>query len=187
MLDPNKMIPPNPPEDQEGASPKALESSKERTHMSAKDLQIGSLVWELDDTHWEFPPDSSLDRRPLRRPMWRECTIVAETKKKWIAVRSDLVPKYNVQPRCVARYLREIPKNCRKSYYPAPPYTWRSQLFSIALTPRVVEDDVWVHENRGKVIQAVNKADNATLFKVAKVLGLKTPRTSLPPTENSTL
>jgi hypothetical protein len=135
-------------------------------------LQLGSFVWELDDTHHEFPPASSLDRRPLRRPMWRECTIVAETKKNWIAVRSDLAPKYNVQPRSLARYVCEIPKNCRTPYYPAPPYTWRNQILSIALTPQAVEDDVWAYENRGKVIQAVDKTDNATLLKVAKLLKL---------------
>jgi hypothetical protein len=103
--------------------------------------------------------------------MWRECTIVAETKKNWIAVRSDLAPKYNLQPRSLARYVREIPKNCRKPYY--PPYTWRSQILSIALNAQAVEDDVWVHENRGKVVQAVNKTDNETLTKVAKLLKLR--------------
>jgi hypothetical protein len=133
--------------------------------MSAKNLQIGSVVHVLNTTL----------RGRLRRDQWEEWTIVGETSKSWIAFLTALLPSYQRNPESYKNSAIKIPKNFEGSAYSAPSKVgFRSPL--VALTLQAVEDDVWMHRYAHSVrenVKALN--DAATLRKIAELLGYDAP------------
>lgn len=123
-------------------------------------LGIGSVVWRFDSNRRVY--DYTKGHRiagPARRPQWVEWEIRAETARSWIAIRKDSKITDEAGLRAGGA---KIPKRATPE---------QARQLGFALTEQAVEDDVWLHEHRYRVVVAVEHADVATLRKVAELIG----------------
>ncbi len=138
--------------------------------MSAKDLKIGSPVWVLDENRRVYGVGAEGRGRggPLRRPMWGEWRIVDQTVKSWVALPLYQAEQYKGDLRA-DRSVIKIPKTHEGTTYTAASNGFRCPL--VALTAQAVEDDVWRHNNKHKLLEAAQKSDTSTLRKIAELIG----------------
>lgn len=123
-------------------------------------LGIGSAVWRFDSNRrvYDYPRGFRV-AGPARRPQWVEWEIRGETARSWIAIRKDSKIKDEAGLRAGGA---KIPKRATPE---------QARQLGFVLTAQAVEDDVWQHEHRYRVVTALEQADVATLRKVAELIG----------------
>ena len=123
-------------------------------------LGIGSVVWRFDENRrvYDYPRGFRV-AGPKRRPQWVEWEIRGETARSWIAVRKGSKIEDEAGLRAGGA---KIPKRATPE---------QARQLGFALTEQAVEDDVWQHEHRYRVVTALEQADAAMLRKVAELIG----------------
>jgi hypothetical protein len=124
----------------------------------APTLTIGSVVWRFDPNRLVY--DYANGHRvggPLRQSQWVAWEIRGETSRSWIAVRPD----YPNRPDDLENLGVKLPKRVTPE---------QARQVGFLLTAQAVEDDVWAHDHRHRVVQAVQSIDLATLRKVAELI-----------------
>ena len=123
-------------------------------------LGLGSVVWHFDPNRrvYDYPRGFRV-AGPARRPQWVEWEIRGETSRSWIAVRKD---SKITDAADLGAYGAKIPKKATAE---------NARKMGFVLTAQDVEDDVWQHEHRYRVVTALEQADVATLRKVAELIG----------------
>lgn len=121
-------------------------------------LGVGSTIWRFDGNRRVYtrPADSKWGGTIIYREHWEPRKIVGETGRSWI----------------VEGFERwKAPK---KGAHPG----W-------AFSEREVDLDVFAHEHRHPILEAVRRASPEQLIQVGRLLGLDLPWPSLWPTEAS--
>lgn len=138
--------------------------------MSAKDLKIGSTVWVLDENTrvYRRNAEGRNTGSPLRRPMWVEWAVAGETTRSWVALPLYRAEGYQGDLKAEPRVIK-IPKTHEGTTYTAASNGFCCPL--VALAAQTVEDDVWRHNNKHKLLEAAQKSDTSTLRKIAELIG----------------
>ena len=120
-------------------------------------LGIGSVVWRHNESIrvYDYPRGHRI-AGPQRRPQWVEWEIRGETSRSWVAA-----PK-GLNAAMLERLGKKIPKRATPE---------QARQLGFALTEQAVDDDVWAHTHRHRVVRAVEAVDLATLRKVAELVG----------------
>jgi hypothetical protein len=119
-------------------------------------LAVGQKLWRFEPNKRVYEKENGYPRLVYRHH-WIEngATVVGETRVNWLVVPYDKEPPYNLFMRDIAR----VPKNG-----PLPP--------EYAVDAAVVEQDIWVHDNKYKLIDVIQKSrDYAALKAVAELVG----------------
>ena len=126
-------------------------------------LSIGSVVWKLttEIRHYAKDEKGRSFGGLLRRPQWIEWQIQGETSRSWIAVRKG------ISPASINQLGVKIPKRATPD---------EARQLGFALSEKDIEDDVWQHEHRNRVMQAVQRVDVETLRKIAEMIGYQEPK-----------
>jgi|688.fasta_scaffold307632_2 hypothetical protein len=109
-------------------------------------LMLGSRVWLYRDHQSYTKP---------RRECWEELTVTGETTRSWLV-------------RCSAVDIK-VPKSHKEPTFPVPSHI--VGYAKLAFSRQIVEDDVWRAENKRELFALIERADTATLRKVAELVG----------------
>jgi hypothetical protein len=124
-------------------------------------IDVGSPAWILDQNLRSYErPDGTRSFSPLRSAMWRDAVIVAETSRSWIVVFPELAPHWEILPRWL---VHRVPKSAEGIH------------MSATVHRQAVEDDVFVHDHRARIVDAVQRAGAAQLRDVAAAVGYPVP------------
>ena len=110
----------------------------------SKPLGIGSTIWKFDSNYRVYKSNASISSSASYREQWRPVVITGETSRSWIIG---------------GRNNAKCPKKGG--------YGW-------ALSEKEVYDDVWLKENRYKIMQRLNFGSNQSVEvfrKIAELIG----------------
>jgi hypothetical protein len=109
-------------------------------------LMRGSRVWLYRDHQSHTRP---------RRECWEELTVTGETTRSWLVQYGGADIK--------------IPQTHTGPTFRVPERI--ASYATLALNRQVVEDDIWRAENKRELFALIERADTATLRKVAELVG----------------
>lgn len=101
-------------------------------------LGIDSIVWVFDGNHREYAPNPDGGRPsgpPIYAAHWRPKAIVSETSRSWILSSGMKIPKKRIAETC-----------------------------NVCYTEAEMLEDVWVHDNRHRIAEAVRQTKNAQIL-----------------------
>jgi hypothetical protein len=124
-------------------------------------IAVGSPAWLLDQNRRSYErPDGTRSGGPLRSAMWRDAVVVAETSRSWIIVLPELAPRWEGLP---ARMVHRVPKSAEGIHMGATVHR------------HAVDDDIFVHDHRARIVDAVQRAGAVQLRGVAAAVGYPVP------------
>jgi hypothetical protein len=124
-------------------------------------IAVGSPAWILDPQRRSYErPDGTRSGGPLRSAMWCDAVIVAENRRSWIVVLAHLAPRWEGLP---PWRVHRVPKSAEGVHDGATVHR------------QAVEDDVFVHDHRARIVDAVQRAGAAQLRDVAAAVGYPVP------------
>jgi hypothetical protein len=127
-------------------------------------VTIGSPAWILDPQRRSYErPDGTRSGGPLRSAMWRDAVIVAETSRSWIIVPIVLADVAQAWQQMSARWTHRVPKSAEGIH------------MGTTVHRQAVEDDIFVHDHRARIVDAVQRAGAAQLRDVAAAVGYPVP------------
>ena len=108
---------------------------------SSPKIAVGSTVWRFDINHRIYPENKDMCGAPIYRKHFIPEKITGETSRSWITERGN-----------------KIPKKAERTY----PYF---------LTKQDVEDIVWIHDHRFKLVERLRGCKDVVLLrKTAELL-----------------
>lgn len=113
-------------------------------------MKVGDIVYIFDHNHRVYPEDRSLGSGPIYREHFVKRQIVGETTRSWLVSFEGSKP----DSRCVTKHAK---KELRNGLY----------------TLEQIDEEVYMHENRYHIAQAVHHVDYATLKKIAELINYK--------------
>jgi len=116
-------------------------------------MKIGDIVYIFDINHRVYPPkgsDGYSHGSPIYREHFQKRQIVGETTQSWIVAFEGSSPDV----RYATKHKKKEPRN---------------GLYTL----EQVEEQVWLHNNRYWVEEAMRGADYATVKKIAALLNYK--------------
>jgi hypothetical protein len=124
-------------------------------------IAVGSPAWILDLNRRSYErPDGTRSGGPLRSAMWRDAVIVAENRRSWIVVLADVAPRWEGLPPWM---VHRVPKSAEGIHMGATVHR------------QAVDDDIFVHDHRARIVDAVQRAGAAQLRDVAAAVGYPVP------------
>lgn len=114
-------------------------------------MKVGDPAWVFDANHRIYPPNGGMSARPIYREHWRPRQIVGETSRSWLVGRDG-----------VTHDTIKVPKSGRRQ---APCMVLFSQ--------QDVDERVWDHDNRHRIVEAVRGVAPSTLRRIAAMIDYK--------------
>jgi hypothetical protein len=110
------------------------------------DLRVGDTLWSFDTNRRKYAGTGARSGPPIYKDHYLEETIIGETPRSWL-----------VGPQKTKVAKKDL--SCRTEYG-----------FGGYFTRSVMEDRIWVHENRMAIVQEITYTMDADLLRAVRAL-----------------